>query len=470
VDEGSGSTLDYATNTTWGALSRARQLSHVDSLGTGNPYDWTAFQGIKDEAGGFTETGRTPIFHYVISAHNYDATTSSGISRGIGASDLIVSLGSFTNQVGSANEQAGTLMHELGHNLGLRHGGGDDVNYKPNFLSIMTYAFQMQGLVINGVAGNIDYSRFALATLDEVHLNETSGVGAAAATYGTRRFCGASLLPVTNATAAIDWNCNATPNEPDVAYDVNHSGAANQLLSGFDDWANLKLKGGAIGLAGVPPVLPTTTDADLLTLQVARDVTPSPGHRPLDKNAQKCESALSKALAKRVQALSACHTKQATAARKGKPFDENACEAAAQASYDALVGRDQSCPACTLTAGASLGNEVEGLLDASIGNFFCVGTPTAGDEKCSSKFLKNYSKLFTALLSCGAKRASAALKGKPFDVQACRAAATAKYDAGNGKLECSCPASNGAMLRDDLGQLLQDNESRLFCAGVDPLP
>ncbi len=30
-------------------------------------------------------------------------------------------------------------MHELGHNLGLRHGGMDDLNCKPNYLSVMNY-------------------------------------------------------------------------------------------------------------------------------------------------------------------------------------------------------------------------------------------------------------------------------------------------------------------------------------------
>ena len=32
-------------------------------------------------------------------------------------------------------------MHELGHNLGLEHGGHDRVNCKPNYLSVMNYAF-----------------------------------------------------------------------------------------------------------------------------------------------------------------------------------------------------------------------------------------------------------------------------------------------------------------------------------------
>ena len=56
-------------------------------------------------------------------------------------------------------------MHELGHNLGLRHGGGDDVNYKPNYLSIMNYAFQFAGLR-QDEPPRFDYSRFAIA-LDE---------------------------------------------------------------------------------------------------------------------------------------------------------------------------------------------------------------------------------------------------------------------------------------------------------------
>ena len=36
-------------------------------------------------------------------------------------------------------------MHELGHNLGLHHGGDDGVNFKPNYLSIMNYSFEILG-------------------------------------------------------------------------------------------------------------------------------------------------------------------------------------------------------------------------------------------------------------------------------------------------------------------------------------
>mgnify|MGYP001769098295 CR=1 FL=1 len=44
--------------------------------------------------------------------------------------------------IGSIGQQGGTLMHELGHTLGLRHGGNVETNDKPNYLSVMNYSFQ----------------------------------------------------------------------------------------------------------------------------------------------------------------------------------------------------------------------------------------------------------------------------------------------------------------------------------------
>ena len=66
-------------------------------------------------------------------------------------------------------------MHEIGHNLGLRHGGNVDVNCKPNYLSVMSYSFQFANLV---GTRPLDYSRSVLGTLDESHLNEGYGVSA----------------------------------------------------------------------------------------------------------------------------------------------------------------------------------------------------------------------------------------------------------------------------------------------------
>lgn len=58
-------------------------------------------------------------------------------------------------------------MHEIGHTLGLRHGGFDDVNYKPNYPSIMNYGHLMEGgLKVGGKENAIDYSRLEYGTID----------------------------------------------------------------------------------------------------------------------------------------------------------------------------------------------------------------------------------------------------------------------------------------------------------------
>ena len=74
--------------------------------------------------------------------------------RGVGdflGGDAIVTLGAFDNAagqpVGTDYAQAATLMHEVGHGLGLRHGGDSlEPNCKPNYLSVMNYLFQLRGL------------------------------------------------------------------------------------------------------------------------------------------------------------------------------------------------------------------------------------------------------------------------------------------------------------------------------------
>ena len=154
-------------------------------------------------------------------AHNLGGQGgASGLSRDSPASDFVVSLGSFTGGIGSTGEQAGTIMHELGHNLGLTHGGAaqPDLPYKPNFTSVMNYQFQTRGLAINGMEGVYDYSRFTLPTLNEANLNEQVGLngGLSFAGYGTAYFCpGASNstsadVLVAKADGPIDWNCDGT--------------------------------------------------------------------------------------------------------------------------------------------------------------------------------------------------------------------------------------------------------------------
>lgn len=252
-------------------------LAHQNSIGafTPNNYDWTDFDAIK--VANFDEA-RSLSFHYCVFAHNIAGSSVSGISRGITASDFIVSLGSWTGSVGTMGQQAGTFMHEFGHNLSLRHGGGDNINRKPNYLSVMTYAFQTIGLRINGSLGNYDYSRFNLPILNENSLNENVGLngGAAIATYGTTYYCGGAQQWVNNANGPIDWDCSGGITNP-VSSSINRE-VALQTLNSFDDWANLNYKGGLIG-AGVvlDDALPMETPKDEDDIDTfIDDVPPAP--------------------------------------------------------------------------------------------------------------------------------------------------------------------------------------------------
>jgi hypothetical protein len=276
VDYGSTAPLTWGSTPTWGTLSHADEIAHTTNLGTsvGSNYNWSAFDVIKQDH--FTP-GRAAVFHYNVWAHDLAIAFggTSGISRnstgadfGSGSSDFIVSLGSWTGQTGSENEQAGTFMHEFGHNLGLRHGGVDHTQWKPNYLSVMNYAMQTRGLIINSTVGNFDYSRYDLADLDENNLNETVGINipdTITDTLGTYYFCGVdNLRQITNARTA-DWNCDNDSADASVSRNINQGMSWNNngtldTLTSQNDWDNLVYSGGAISQPGAVMSLPQESE------------------------------------------------------------------------------------------------------------------------------------------------------------------------------------------------------------------
>lgn len=311
IDCGYDCTMDTVKKTTWGSLSQAQEVQEVTPFDTVNVgraanFDWTKFDAASTT---FTASGRNLVFHHLIMAHDLRAQDStSGISRNAstfpaflsGASDFVVSLGSWTtDMMGTSLNQAATLMHELGHNLGLEHGGRTEDNYKPNYLSVMNYNMQIQGLIIDSQNGYIDYSRFNLPNMDETHVNEQTGLNVTVSDfpgqyggkgidhYGTYYFCiGANpskVAPqgVTSVNGKTNWNCNymQTKNGTNVTNtpyfdpapvktDVNADGAATVLTS-FNDWPALVYTGGSVGGNGVGTVPPSTTSVVEVTEEQA---------------------------------------------------------------------------------------------------------------------------------------------------------------------------------------------------------
>jgi hypothetical protein len=170
---------------------------------------------------------RRGYFHYVLMAHRYDGgSSSSGYAEVIG-DDVIVSL----YCLGTENNVTRTILHEIGHNLGLQHGGFEACNGKPNYNSLLNYRYQFSGLdtLCSGAGNDLSdgYSSGGRASIDERAIDEHEGV------------CG---FP------SIDWNRDGRI-EFALAHDLNPQHAAScegethGLLHDFDDWANITLLG-----------------------------------------------------------------------------------------------------------------------------------------------------------------------------------------------------------------------------------
>jgi hypothetical protein len=218
-------------------------------------------------------------YHYGLIGHLIKqtgvGTGATGCAEAPG-NDFLVTLASLADgPVGSIQEQAGTIMHELGHNFDLHHGGGPNctplpdcvlgmntLDHKPNYLSVMNYMYQLTGIpcascgTAGSPAGRVDYSTTALAVLDETTLDETVGVGGSGSDY-LRYFCpavgdtplscpgadpasiGAEVnWPGVAINGAIDWSCDMASQKAVCSTSIDNQ-VTRSKLSGYNDWGNL---------------------------------------------------------------------------------------------------------------------------------------------------------------------------------------------------------------------------------------
>ncbi len=302
IDSGPNSPLGSLQIDDWGTNSHAGEIAFKEVIGAFNgagEYIWSEVDAAKTNF--FIPSGRSLVFHYCLFANDYEPVNhSSGISRGVPASDFLVTLGRWRVPGGTPNQRAGTMMHEFGHNLGLRHGGRDHVNFKPNYLSIMNYSFQTIGLIEADNHRSFDYSTRILPTLDETHLSETAGISDP---DGHRTLWMVSNKCLTNNSynislglPALDWDCNGTNTSGLVSIRISGGTAPDevtpifQILSGATDWTNLVFGGGgSIGgtQGGVDSAIPPATPYREASMQEILNIVP-PGlfeaqlHEPTD--------------------------------------------------------------------------------------------------------------------------------------------------------------------------------------------
>ena len=212
---------------------------HIDNgqLGGGTavtvPQGWGCggsggYDGVNDLA-----PERRNVFFHVLSS---DLSTCGLYGLAYGNRRVVVDIG----QPQLANLQdmvgAGTILHELGHTLGLTHGGDDGLQCKPNYPSVMNY--DPVPVFFNG---GIDYSRGLQPQIDEAAIDETR-----------------SLYTYPN----YDWNHNGVIDSVPYAKDVDNftwldpaleaimnavfssfrcplNGVSPTPLHDFDDWTHI---------------------------------------------------------------------------------------------------------------------------------------------------------------------------------------------------------------------------------------
>ncbi|WP_375769216.1 hypothetical protein NR798_47365 [Archangium gephyra] len=202
---------------------------------------------------------------------------------------------------------AGTYMHELGHTLGLRHGGADDTNCKPNYVSVMNYFFQAKDV---HPSRKLDYSDSVLEPLDERNMDEHSIIPFPLDTiyWATN---GTDILQAPANSVEVDWSGDGiiqpAPQPVDITW-FEPRGCKDKvqtLLEGHEDWSKLRFDfrrnaEGSASLSGAPFSSEEFDPDSLYTVGAALDsdgdgvvnvddncvMAPNPGQEDLDANGQ----------------------------------------------------------------------------------------------------------------------------------------------------------------------------------------
>lgn len=215
---------------------------------------------------------RAPVFRYAITTPGTAACTSGGQAE-IGGNDFV-----------DHNGDGGTIMHELGHTLTLRHGGFDDGNCKPNHVSVMSY-FSQFAVGRNDGGGILDYAPvrrgvfggnrstgLTTSVLNEAALSETTPVDVDAVnrfifTDGTGATRWVPLNGQTDwdgdgaiqATGTVSANVNTSDTSTGNPSACTNA-TSNDVLEGSDEWGQVSLPFRQFGDAANAPINEVSED------------------------------------------------------------------------------------------------------------------------------------------------------------------------------------------------------------------
>jgi hypothetical protein len=284
IDAGAATTMNPITRELWGRNTRANDQLAVDDhfssfvggAPCGSQVDRTEFDMLRARN---LDALRARVFRYSLVVKHIGPNNDciSGTSWTVPSAGILIAdygpHGPLSNDF-----REGTLMHELGHAIGLRHGGDDEIQWKPNYQSVMNYAYQSPGIRSPGqAAGTYAYSHTEGTTaneIDERHLDESIGFPEVATpgTWLTYK-CG-DRLRSGPARRPADFDCDGRIKVGEDVYDITPvapgaaPGAAT-VLKTFDDISAIRLAlptAGRSGAAAGAPVEETLAIGDALTM------------------------------------------------------------------------------------------------------------------------------------------------------------------------------------------------------------
>ncbi len=199
------------------------------------------------------------------------------------------------------NSDPGTFFHESGHNLNLSHGGGDTNNCKPNYVSSMNYDLQLGipqvggGMILDFSPPRFDGGRGSapLPPLDQGNLDEAIRLDETDP---------ANRIVFTNAAGikdddhpvngdldrdglfdGYDWDGDGVLGGSGLVVDIDLAGSTGTpaecrgntgtttILSGYNDWANVRLnfRLGGEAVSGAVNLVegPSPTEPEMRELQ-----------------------------------------------------------------------------------------------------------------------------------------------------------------------------------------------------------
>ncbi|MGJ6964170.1 hypothetical protein ACSDR0_19875 [Streptosporangium sp. G11] len=261
---------------------------HPDDRRGGQVFPSVGACGLDDDFAAVRNTAfhltRRQVFHYGIQSAAPAGCASGGKGQH-GGNEMIIHDG-----------EPATIMHELGHNLNLDHGGNVPVNCKPNYVSVMNYD---HGAGISRVTGRsiIDFSpprlglnglargQARLPTLNEAMLSETAVLDP---TDHDNRF---EFVDSTGRKGGnrldrpTDWdpfnmplmpfvNINTADSVNGLPRDCASNTSDQDLLHGHDDWAHISLPfRHFIGQAGSSEPELSPTREEIATVRRAKTTT-----------------------------------------------------------------------------------------------------------------------------------------------------------------------------------------------------